>query len=591
MSMVPSSSSVWLRRLALTFSVVLGLGVTNAEAAIFKVGIGAACTHSTLESAVAAAAANGPTNDDIYLHTASLTLSAPVEVFDQAIRIFGGYTDGCTPVPLYEETVITFAGPGDAFWVHGGGATERHFDLYDISLQLGSGAGRGLKLEDNTQVVLGATEIGGGQATEGGNVWMSGSVELFLGSSRIVDGEATTGDGGGIYCEAGGWIRISDHSNIDNNTASHSGGGFFLDNCQLDFDGGEAPTDGHHGSIAGNKASTGQGGGIAAEGGADVTLRGMASGAPAYLVNNEATDPVSGAGGGLSLEGSGTEAHLWNSTVSGNTTGGPGGGVHVGSGAHFNMEADFTRCGLGKLCSILANNRSGGLPGGGLDIKLANAFVTRTSIYENRSMTSGDGAAIAVRGTGATLQLEGVLLYANDPGATGATEASRILVEAGSFATIAFTTIVEQTVAAGVGVFQVEPTATLEFFSSIVNASKTFEAPPPPANIHCIVTKEIASFPGGASVVTVVPDPTLIFRLSTPTDFALAHFSPAGDYCDSSHYVPFREDIDGFARGFDDPALGNIIGPFDLGADEWQPEVFGDGFEGAGFGRWSSTLP
>ena len=165
-------------------------------------------------------------------------------------------------------------------------------------------------------------------------------------------------------------------------TPTHSGGGFFLDNCQLDFDGGEAPTDGHHGSIAGNKASTGQGGGIAAEGGADVTLRGMASGAPAYLVNNEATAPVSGAGGGLSLEGSGTEAHLWNSTVSGNTTGGPGGGVHVGSGAHFNMEADFTRCGLGKLCSILADNRSGGLPGGGLDIKLAARAFTEFLLAE-----------------------------------------------------------------------------------------------------------------------------------------------------------------------------------------------------------------
>jgi hypothetical protein len=51
------------------------------------------------------------------------------------------------------------------------------------------------------------------------------------------------------------------------------------------------------------------------------------------------------------------------------------------------------------------------------------------------------------------------------------------------------------------------------------------------------------------------------------------------------------DDMDNQVRGWDDPTRPNLQGAHDLGADEWRPEIFSDGFETAGTNRWSASAP
>jgi hypothetical protein len=71
-------------------------------------------------------------------------------------------------------------------------------------------------------------------------------------------------------------------------------------------------------------------------------------------------------------------------------------------------------------------------------------------------------------------------------------------------------------------------------------------------------------------------------------DYHLRPDSQAIDRCDASVVAPQYADIDGDSRGYDHP-LFNIIGPYDLGADETgEPPLFADGFESGNTSGWSS---
>ena len=106
-----------------------------------------------------------------------------------------------------------------------------------------------------------------------------------------------------------------------------------------------------------------------------------------------------------------------------------------------------------------------------------------------------------------------------------------------------------------------------------------------------MITHEQASFPAGGTLLITVTDPTLLFQSSASFAMRLKRGSVAQDYCDTFFYSPVDDDLDNQPRGWDDPTRPDLQGAYDLGADEWRPDIFLDGFESAGTVRWSATAP
>ncbi len=78
------------------------------------------------------------------------------------------------------------------------------------------------------------------------------------------------------------------------------------------------------------------------------------------------------------------------------------------------------------------------------------------------------------------------------------------------------------------------------------------------------------------------------FAVPASGDLHLRSDSPAIDYCsEPSGTIPVL-DLDGQARGFDNPWIVNLSGTYDLGADESYAEfLFRDGFESGDTGAWT----
>ena len=562
-----------------------GLLGQPAAADTYWVGSGAGCTHATLDAALAAALANGPGSDFVRIAAPTVSLGSIVSVTDDWILIEGGY-DFCTDPTPDSTSDITVSGAHDAFWVHGTNPSSLY--LRSVRVLMGPSAGRVLKIEGQSEVHVDGSTLLDGQAPEGGNVWISGAnASIWVERrTRIAWGNATSGNGGGIYCEVGARVWLQDRAFVTENTAFLSGGGLYLDDCELQWSSHIAgnPTD--VSEIAENASLHGDGGGIAAVGGSYVAAFGSEPTMPAILNGNYAGD--GGRGGAIYVAGSGTHGGLVNVHVSQNTANGEGGGLFIDSGAELEMELWPATCSIGRGCSELVENRSQSSAGGGAFVAAGgHAWIRRTSIHRNFTVTSSSGAALAAYGPGALLVVEGNEIYDNDPNSFSGVESPQIFAGNSASLTVAFSTIVEATAAPGMAVFNNANAASLRLLSSVVQAPHTFTLPPPPATqVHCVITRETASLPPSAQAVVVVTNPALIFRLSTPEDYSIFRHSEAQDFCDTSQWDPWTSDIEGQDRGYDDPTFINILGPFDVGADEWRPEVFADGFESGDLGSW-----
>ncbi|MFK8012800.1 MAG: hypothetical protein AB8B80_12220 [Marinicellaceae bacterium] len=65
----------------------------------------------------------------------------------------------------------------------------------------------------------------------------------------------------------------------------------------------------------------------------------------------------------------------------------------------------------------------------------------------------------------------------------------------------------------------------------------------------------------------MVADPQFIDRENN--DYHIkASTSPAVDFCDNSMAPALYKDMDNEQRGWDDPSVSDIVGPFDIGYDE-----------------------
>lgn len=563
---------------------------SRVEGAVFRVGVGVGCTHATADAAFAAADANAEA-DQIDLVGGLYDLAGTIEITGDDVVVQGGFAS-CGDLVPSGTTLLRAAGAGaDVFYVHGPADTRLRLERVTVGHSVGV-AGRGLRIEAGANVELAASSVADGEAARGGNILLSDAgtlLEIFDGSA-ILRGAATTDHGGGIYCEDGATIEGSGAFVVADNEAFDSGGGAYLDNCDLDlFPSSPAGSVVPDGGFSENTALHGDGGGIAAVNGSTVEIKNNDWDFVAWLWANEAPE---GAGGGLYLEDAGTQAILRSVQVVENVAGGPGGGIFVTLGATLSMQLGyFGECQLGSTCSAIAGNRSTGSGAGGLGVTDgASATVLQTLIARNFNVGDFGGAAVGAYGAATSLTLEGCQLWDNDPGGGTGTLTSRIFAGNSAAVTVAFSTVVED--AGSEGVFEVANASSVRFLSSIAQGAQVFLPVQPPATqVDCVVVPESASLPISATTWTVVTDPATLFVLATPEDFSLRRHSVAQDYCDTLVYSPLGADLDGEGRGYDDATEANVWGPYDLGADEWTPRLFADGFEDCGTCRWSAGAP
>lgn len=569
-----------------------GVVADPLSAATFIVGAGGApCTHATLAAAVAAAQANGPGDDTIRLAVPSLALAATLDINDHGVLIFGGYSS-CSAATATGTTTITGGGATDGIWLHGAASDYRSFVLSRVDLDMQASGRRALRIEGLFAALVQRSVVHGGRATDGANLYVSGAALVYVSEFSDVRDGLATGNGGGIYCAGGASVELQSGAWLRNNQASGSGGGLYADDCSFKATSG-TPT-GERIEIRDNSSSS-QGGAIAAVNGSSVILSGRwgAFNNTVYFHQNNA-----GVVGGAIylLNSNATLRNVWLEANGAQT----GGGLFVSLSSTLTMDVDETTCSQPRNCSRMRYNYISQQPGsgGGSAIAVAGtgtATIRQSRIYDHLSVDGSPGPAGATLGSGATLSFEGCEFFRNGGFAPGDPEVSRFFVKSGSTLKIAYSTIVDPVVTAGIGAIQSEAGATVRLFSSIILTGRTFEtgsAASASSIFDCDIVSETASLPSAGSFVVAYPFPEFLFTDAGNDDFSLLPTALAIDYCDDFNAPPTDSDVDNQVRGFNAPVADNI-GTFDLGADEWMEAgaLFWDGFETGNTSRWSAVVP
>lgn len=233
--------------------------------------------------------------------------------------------------------------------------------------------------------------ITGGNATEGGGIYVAGGASLSLESGSITGNQANRG--GGICAAEGASVTVSG-GEISGNSAK-SGGGIFL-RCEASITGGEISGNSAEYTGAGLYAEMAEGGNIRLDGCVIEGNTGLGHGGGLYLKNcqvtaadcqiadNRITD-AHASGGGVYIDEYAGFTMTGNTVISGNSAANQGGGVCVSGGtpaANFAMES-------GEVSGNSAKN------GGGIATTGVGSFeITGGKIAQNSA--SGDGGGLYI---------------------------------------------------------------------------------------------------------------------------------------------------------------------------------------------------
>ena len=291
---------------------------------------------------------------------------------------------------------------GNAAGVSGGGVVVEGAGSLEItgglvSLNTSSSVGAGLRVDNNATATLNQTWVTDNVANaNGGGVSMAGAVTLV---DSVVSGNATGTRGGGF--SIGSALLTLTSSIVSDNDGNQWGGGIYCSSCTADL------TDS---SISGNAASTG--GGI---GGLGVIA--MSGGA---LVNNVADGSLSGfpgRGGGAFVQDSGSTITLTGVAIRGNVAADDGGGLYVisatGTLSSCSVEANYAADRGGGLLAVtgatlvvgggtLSGNTSGG-NGGGVTVQGGSSSITMDGTAVTDNSSGGDGGGLWSNSGGVTV--------------------------------------------------------------------------------------------------------------------------------------------------------------------------------------------
>ena len=543
----------------------------TAHASIYRVGSDPACTHATLEAAIATAEANGAEIDEIRLPAGALDpLSAPLLIDGHSLLLWGGFAD-CSATAPTARTSVT--GPAGVLRVHGDTATPVEVTVRGMDFTAQNR--RVLDLDSVATLRLDDTSVIGGwagpqdDAQFGGGVRVQGAdATLILGGNARVSGNRAIAGGGG-YCR-GGHVYLEHGSSIDSNLSEGQGGGVYLDGCTFtDASGGAARPGGGYFGITDNTA-TGNGGGVYAANGAMLEILGTDD--LTLIAGNTANN-----GAGLYLAGAGSAAELVNTAIEGNQASGVGGGLYVRDRASLEMGRYSVDCPGEIFCSRLRENRATRGSAVAAD-GVAQVKVLQTDIRHNPVSGSAGGAAIDARGendattppTPTLVLLESVVLFDHAP-------APASYAEAGALVRAAYVSTLSNGSAIALG-----EGGHAHLFSSVVQDAVFVMPPSGNATrfVDCVTAKEIASIPPEFDGIEALDDPAALYKSPSTGDLRQRPRARSIDRCDTFFYAPTTRDIFGFLRGLDVPSVqwSPSFGPIDQGAME-APWLFADDFD------------
>lgn len=564
-------------RCAASLAVALTLAAP-ASATIFKVGVGAGCTHADLFSAITAAAAS-PGQDEIRL-LANTSHQGPFVILTDGLVLRGGFSSCAATEPTGFSTLLGDNSNRALFLLVSGASLLERLSITGGQV---TGNGGGLLVQGGHTVNLVNVLIFGNTATgKGGNVYVNASpgTDLMIFESSLLSAGSAT-DGGGLACVGDGRVRFFDSTTVANNTASGKGGGVYLAaSCDLELD-----TGGSSGGIVSNIAGD-VGGGAYIEGGAELNTFLAADGLSTIEANSAGSS-----GGGVYVTGTGSVLRAFFARLTGNHAGGSGGGIFADDHAIAAIGRPtgvFDPCFDSVRCALIDDN-SAPIGGAIFTDDLAQVSVHGTHIEGNSSTLFNPVAMVQ---GGASASIRSTVIADND-GATPIT-----VTGAGSALTLGNVTFVHNT-NFGPGMISIGTASVgpVRILTSLFDQQGALFVPGFPAGvapqIDCVMTKNaglLVGFPPAAvQRAIVVADPQLANIAAG--NYQLKGTSPAIDFCDLTQWNGDDRDIDWQARDIDDPGHPNPMPGFrDLGADEYSV-IFADGFETGNTLLWDQVVP
>lgn len=465
--------------------------------------------------------------------------------------------------------------------------TMDQFEIYG-GLTLADSAAGGISVSGNVGFILSDSIVRDNTGHQGGGIRLSGSdARVTISSTRVYDNSATT-DGGGIFCDDGARFAMIGDSNLKNNTAVDFGGGIFADtNCQASslsgaVDGLEFLEYG----IIGNQAN--KGGGVYLSGGADMTLTGNTS-HPANIVANKSIVNsllLAAGGGGVYVTGDGSSFTGTNARIDYNLAKNTGAGFAVLDSASFTMKRDNAPCWDNDECSSVSFNdttENAGNSAAGFISNHASVIIAQTHINRNRA----NNAAVFTIENVSTLHLEGSLIINNGPfNQVGASELFTIRGPSSFISALDFfyNTIGTNNTYSHFLLDGTDAQQFVKIYNSLIRNQgdiiTTVGAVDPVLQVGCNYVHETASF----SVAQIMIDTIALnpgFVDAANNDYHVVFGSFSKDLCDESTIQSNHKGLNGNTRGYDDPSMGNLRGPFDAGAYEQVDGdiIFKNGFE------------
>ena len=464
--------------------------------------------------------------------------------------------------------------------------TLDRFEIFDGLNIFFAGAG-GIKVSGNSSLILANSEVHDNAANEGGGIRVRGANAQVTVTNSSIFNNTSTSAGAGVYCESDAHFTMIGDSVIRSNIATGNGGGIFGNaDCQITVLSGDslAPLNVQLG-IIGNQAA--KGAGVYLKSGADMTLTGNDE-HPASIVGNISntdTSPLVVGGGGVYIIDAGTTFTATNARIDFNIAQNVGAGIGVLDEARFIMGRLDTACWDNDKCSSISDNivlKATGDAAAGFIFNQATADISGTYIGNNQA----NETAVFVIEQVAFLRLEGSLIVDNT--SFGQPFASKLFSVKGNngFAgnlDFFYNTLTSNNANA---TFFLDGTSSQQFVrinNSIIRDQgdiiETTGAINPALTIACNYVHEIAS-------LTVAQNPVDNFNFnpefvdSANGDYHVTSQSLSKDLCNEDSIQSNYNGLNGNVRGFDDPNVINLRGPFDAGAYEQNNDlIFSSGFD------------
>lgn len=565
----------------------------SAPVHAFSVGSDPACTHTSIQAAIDAAAANGPGLDLINIASNQIYAGQSLVVDGQTIGLRGGYSNcsSLQPTPG-QRAIIDGKGNGGRPIIRFDNPRDQSSDLQlnDLELtggQVAVGEGGALRAEGNLRIFLDGVRVRSNSASRGGGIYLKGRSEsenafLFTseegagGNASLVEANQA-GEGGGLFGDVWSNLQMADLRITDNQ--AERGGGMYLSGSATQAYAFVSATSISGGGVHSNQA-TQDGGGIYLTDGARFSTQRYAGFREFELRGNSA-----GRHGGGAFAGNGSTLRLLKGSAVDNHAGtleaGNGGGLYVTAGASAlvdggdPVDGHNSACAAELPCAALSGNTAGsaghGGRGGGAYTDFDGTINLQFAAVMDNRADDGAAAWVGAGFTNSAITLRSILMTGNEsPGAMVVAEGASLSMYGSTLAGNPNTAALLR--ADGLGQLIV---GSILYQPEIPIITTTVMAPSITTN--CVIASSNFDPSGDVRVV----DPMFVDPANH--NFQVAFGSPAIDACpnlftDSTLLFDYALR----ARGVDQPTVPDNDGPYDIGAFEMPvvpDSIFTDGFE------------